>query len=408
MRDSLAVQPPVWKRIRRFLNWRYNQVRLWWIAFTMAGFLLWQENYIASGMLIMLSLFWQLSHRQKTETTVDSDITENADVSSWQEQLQIVSDGFEREFIIVDNDLAQSQSIISDAITKIQISFEGMHDQSGTQAKLITDLIQSSIQSKTENGEVSFEEFAIEVKGVLEHFVEEMVMTSKDSMKMVDIIDDISQQMQGVYKMLDDVKKIAEQTNLLALNAAIEAARAGEAGSGFAVVADEVRKLSQDSNRFSDQIRVTVEQMGVNIGNSQSLMQSIATRDMTEAMKSKERADKMLEQVAENNEKAAERMMHIGHVSDQLNESVGSAVMGLQFEDMLRQHIDHTQEYITHVADCVSDFVLATRDIDDKEKLSVLVKEVGDKIESFIGSDRYKPNKAVQQFDVNEGAIDLF
>ena len=408
MRDSLAVQPPVWKQIRRFLNWRDSKIQLWWMTIAMAGFLLWQENYIASGLVIMLSLLWHFANKQVAETTTKSDAVEEIDTSKWQEQLRGVSDGFEREFVIIDGDLSQSQSIISDAISKLQSSFEGMHDQSSTQAKLITGLIQTSMQNTTEDGEVSFEQFAIEVKGVLEHFVDEMIVTSKDSMKMVDIIDDTSEQMQGVYKMLDDVKKIADQTNLLALNAAIEAARAGEAGRGFAVVADEVRKLSQDSTKFSDQIKVTVEQMGVNIANSQSLMQSIATRDMTEAMESKQRADQMLTKVAANNEKVAESLMHIGHVSDQLNESVGSAVMGLQFEDMLRQHIDHTQTYITHAASCVADFVVAAENSNNHEKFSLLVTEVSDKIEGFIGSDQYKPNKAVEQFDVNEGDIDLF
>ena len=148
--------------------------------------------------------------------------------------------------------------------------------------------------------------------------------------------------------------------------------------------------------------------MGINIAGSQSLMKSIATRDMTEAMESKMHADEMLEQVSATNEQVAESLMHIGHASDQLNESVGGAVMGLQFEDMLRQHIDHTQTYIGHIESCVAGFVTAMGGRDDEERLFSSVSDVSAELAKFIESDHFKPNKAVRQFDVDEGDIDLF
>ncbi len=50
--------------------------------------------------------------------------------------------------------------------------------------------------------------------------------------------------MDTVFKFIDQVKQIAAQSKLLALNATIEASRSGERGKGFAVVADEVSKLA--------------------------------------------------------------------------------------------------------------------------------------------------------------------
>ena len=78
-----------------------------------------------------------------------------------------------------------------------------------------------------------------------------------------------SQKISNIIGMIDD---IAFQTNLLALNASVEAARAGDAGKGFAVVAVEVRRLAQSAASASSEVKVLIEQSGIEVAGGSKLV----------------------------------------------------------------------------------------------------------------------------------------
>lgn len=71
-------------------------------------------------------------------------------------------------------------------------------------------------------------------------------------------VNNLEEQMEGINSFLVAMGEITEQTNLLALNASIEAARAEERGKGFAVVAERIRNLSDETKKFTTQIKNTV------------------------------------------------------------------------------------------------------------------------------------------------------
>ena len=127
------------------------------------------------------------------------------------------------------------------------------------QAQQTLSLFISGGGGKEQSSKDKFEQFVLDTQKALNEFVESTVQNSARSMELVEKMDEMSAQVDGILELVNEVEGIAKQTNLLALNAAIEAARAGESGRGFAVVADEVRNLSEKTNKFSNQIRELVD-----------------------------------------------------------------------------------------------------------------------------------------------------
>ncbi|WP_221076173.1 methyl-accepting chemotaxis protein [Agarivorans aestuarii] len=84
---------------------------------------------------------------------------------------------------------------------------------------------------------------------------------SDDVQQAASLAKELTDDADGIAKVMEEIQGIAYQTNLLALNAAIEAARAGEKGRGFSVVADEVRALSNRTHQATGLIEQSVEKM---------------------------------------------------------------------------------------------------------------------------------------------------
>ncbi|BAP79631.1 methyl-accepting chemotaxis protein [Pseudomonas sp. Choline-3u-10] len=100
----------------------------------------------------------------------------------------------------------------------------------------------------------------------------------QDIEKAAQVIKQVETDSVSIGMVLSVINGIAEQTNLLALNAAIEAARAGEQGRGFAVVADEVRTLASRTQKSTEEIQRTIEQLQNGVRNAVQAMEGAQVR----------------------------------------------------------------------------------------------------------------------------------
>ncbi len=318
---------------------------------------------------------------------------------------------FNQETDYFQQELLQLQSVLADAISTMSNSFTSLHQLISKQSDEVFSLVSDQRDSEeAEQCRFCLKEFITETSEAIDFFLDYIQQVNSQSQEMFAAINHVDTRMGEIEKLLSNLQEIADQTNLLALNAAIEAARAGEAGRGFAVVADEVRTLSKNSDKFSEEIKSVVNTSKNNIDRAKSIINDMVSKDMDVAIKSKNRLNKMMDDVTARNEEVATKLQEISQLTQQIDQSVNTAVRSLQFEDLSRQTIDFLVSIVQHFQALADEMhvSLSVFKSEDKNYWVDELKQGRNRLKEMKNKWHLRESRAVAQKNMDEGDVDLF
>lgn len=326
---------------------------------------------------------------------------------------------FDEQIGAATAEITQTNDVVSDAIDKLVNSFTDLQASVREQYEMVYSLtthqgaVIKDAAQKDDGESVSLREFIKDASATMSLFVDNVILSSKTAMVMVERMDDVNGDVNKILRVLKEVRAIADQTNLLALNAAIEAARAGEAGRGFAVVADEVRKLSIRSNVFSDEIKILVNSVNRSLRAAEDALQELSSKDMNFALQSKMRLEGMMGKIEKMDHNISDTTEKLLTMTTRIENDVRILVMSLQFQDLTSQLLKHSQSRLAAMQSILSGVMNVVR-AQTEESSSTFVdgmarlQKLRDAIhaaESILEKTKHNP---VKQVSMSAGDVDLF
>lgn len=222
-----------------------------------------------------------------------------------------------------------------------------------------------------QGGSAKERELAVQMSEMFTLFVNDVMQSATVAMSVSTTMDKMDRSTQAISGMLGEITFIADQTRLLALNAAIEAARAGEHGRGFAVVADEVTKLANRSSQAAISIRKLVADVQAQSAQAMNEIGDLASVDLTKTLSSKDTLDHMTKALTDKNEALRSNVGETQVNAERIGQDIASIIMSLQFQDSIRQQIEHVMEPLEALT------------------LDLTAVQAGNKPASFDGTDRF-------------------
>jgi methyl-accepting chemotaxis protein len=184
--------------------------------------------------------------------------------------------------------------------------------------------------------------------------LERMERATKLSSMAVSSMEEVSRTVTGIEELLGQVQRIAFTNKLVALNAKIEAVHVGELGSGFEVVADEISRQADRSTGLVGGIAGHIQQMRDRVDSAAGELREFLAEDRQKLDRSRQEADGALTMLWSLHQRTRDSLERTTTDNSRLAGEIAAAVVGLQFQDRVKQRVEHVVEALQSIEDILA------------------------------------------------------
>lgn len=157
-------------------------------------------------------------------------------------------------------------------------------------------------------------------------------------------MDEVSSAVTGIEQLLGQIQRIAFTNKLVALNAKIEAVHVGELGSGFEVVADEISRQAQRSTELAGGITDHIQTMRDRVDTAAGNLRDFLAESREKLDQSRGESERALTVLLSLHHRTRESLQRKVEENARLANDIAAAVVGLQFQDRVKQRVEHVIE----------------------------------------------------------------
>jgi methyl-accepting chemotaxis protein len=197
---------------------------------------------------------------------------------------------------------------------------------------------QTSLQGATVEGAIDTSRQTIAA------LLERLERATRLSALAVSSMEEVSRTVGGIEDLLGEVHRIAFTNKVIALNAKIEAVHVGELGSGFEVVADEISRQAERSTELVSGITCHIQTMRVRVDSAVGDLREFLAEGRQKLDQSHNEAESALTVLLQLHQRTTDSLHRKTEENSRLASDIAAAVVGLQFQDRVKQRVEHVIE----------------------------------------------------------------